>query len=221
MLHGARLYPESDAPGGLIEATYKGERGGLIEATYRGAPGGLIEATYKGARGGLIEATYRGAPGGLIEATYRGAPGGLIEATYEEDSPSIGWRLGHAGLRKANNMSTNDEGAAREHAGSEHGAAPRLPRVETAAQGARRWLMVAGVVAGCVAFGAGEATYEWIRPENGRINTMGNVVLAPTTETAGVAEVKTRHWRTEFSACALVAFSVSPEDWPDSRDRGL
>ncbi len=88
-------------------------------------------------------------------------------------------------------MSSNDQGAASGPARSEQeGSVSGPPRANTAAQNAPRWLILAGVLAGCVAFGAGEATYEWIRPENGRINTMGNVVIAPTAETAGVAEVK-------------------------------
>jgi hypothetical protein len=81
----------------------------------------------------------------------------------------------------------------------EHQAAPRTPFATTAAGGditdqrlgrARWWLALSGLLAGLVAFGAGEAVYDLIPAERVGINTMGQIVIAPTARTAMLANTR-------------------------------
>jgi hypothetical protein len=55
---------------------------------------------------------------------------------------------------------------------------------------ARRLLATAGVLAGLLAFGVGEAIYELIPAEIGTVRTMGNIIAAPTPETISTAEIR-------------------------------
>ena len=54
-----------------------------------------------------------------------------------------------------------------------------------------RWLAaLAGVLAGLIAFGLGEATYKWIPAKIVAIPTMGTIVYAPTAATEAVAAAR-------------------------------
>src|SRR5262245_38814655 len=54
----------------------------------------------------------------------------------------------------------------------------------------RRLVMLAGVLAGLIAFGVGEATYKLIPGKIVAIPTMGTIVYAPTAATQAVADVR-------------------------------
>ena len=61
----------------------------------------------------------------------------------------------------------------------------------TARTSRERWLVVlGGVLAGLVAFGTGEATYQTFRPALVRQNLMGNKLMTPTLKTNHAAAVK-------------------------------
>jgi hypothetical protein len=61
----------------------------------------------------------------------------------------------------------------------------------TARTNRERWLVAfGGVLAGLVAFGTGEATYQKFRPALMQQNLMGNKIMAPTLETNHAAAVK-------------------------------
>ena len=54
-----------------------------------------------------------------------------------------------------------------------------------------RWLVaMAGLAAGLAAFGAGEAVYDLIPAEKGKVNTMGTIIIVPTADTMTVAAVR-------------------------------
>jgi hypothetical protein len=55
---------------------------------------------------------------------------------------------------------------------------------------ARLWPLLAGICAGLSAFGLGEACYELVRPENGRFNTMGTIVIGPYAQSLDIAETQ-------------------------------
>jgi hypothetical protein len=55
---------------------------------------------------------------------------------------------------------------------------------------ARGWLALAGLLAGLVAFGAGEAVYELIPAKSVKTRIMGQIVSAPSAETVAVAVVR-------------------------------
>jgi hypothetical protein len=53
-----------------------------------------------------------------------------------------------------------------------------------------RWVALAGLMAGLVAFGVGEAVYQLIPAETVTVNTMGRMITGPDQATMAVAEVR-------------------------------
>ena len=74
---------------------------------------------------------------------------------------------------------------------SSNGPGPAMVGRSTARTSRERWLVVlGGVLAGLIAFGAGEAVYQRFRPALVRQDLMGNKIMAPTLETKHAAVVK-------------------------------
>jgi hypothetical protein len=55
---------------------------------------------------------------------------------------------------------------------------------------ARRWLIIAGLASGLVAFGIGEAIYGLIRAKEAPVDTMGHILMVPTMETSNIANTQ-------------------------------
>jgi hypothetical protein len=55
---------------------------------------------------------------------------------------------------------------------------------------ARGWVALAGLVAGLVAFGVGEAVYGLIPTGKEEVNTMGRLLIVPTTRTTNLADTR-------------------------------
>jgi hypothetical protein len=86
--------------------------------------------------------------------------------------------------------SVDGQGPAPEDQAGRKTRAPAATEVVDGLVGAPWLLALAGLIAGLVAFGIGEATYKVIPARLAEVRTPGSVVMAPSPETQAVADVR-------------------------------